>query len=194
MPRKKPHPKKNSTPKNRALNFRLLISFAVATILLGGGIFLLHRVQVKRNAGALIEQSDRADSKGDLQKAAEYLRLFLGYHPNHAAALAKYSLIRATMARTVDDQVQAIGVLEQALRVDPDRRDIRRRLVELAMSLKLHRVAGAHLKTLLGRKQPGNRDQGRKATFENGELEYLLGQCGRSKWTTLRQPIGTRMP
>ncbi len=176
MPPEQPHPK-TSTAKNRRLNVRLLISIAVVTVLLGVGISQLHRLQVKRNAGALIEQSNRAESKGDLIKAEEYLKLFLGYLPDNAAALAKYGLIRAGRARTVDDQVQTIRVFEQALRVDPDRRDIRRRLVEVAMSLKWLPVAQTHLKTLLGRQEPGNSDQGGKGTPENGELEYLLGQC-----------------
>jgi len=180
MPPKQPHPK-TSTAKNRTLNVRLLISIAVATILLGVGISQLHRLQIKRKAGALIEQSNRAESKGDLIKAEEYLRLFLGYQPNHAAALAKYGLIRAALARTVDDQIQTIRAFERALHVDPDRRDLRRRLVEVAMNLKWLPVARTHLKTLLGRQEPGNSDQGRKGTPEDGELEYLLGQCAEGE-------------
>ncbi len=180
MPPEQPHPK-TSTAKNRRLNVRLLISIAVATILLGVGISQLHGLQVKRNAGALIEQSNRAESKGDLIKAEEYLKLFLGYQPDHAAALAKYGLIRAALARTVDDQIQTIRVFEQSLRVDPNRRDIRRRLVDLAMRLKWFPVAETHLKTLLGRPEPGKSDQGGKGMPENGELEYLLGQCAEGE-------------
>ncbi len=180
MPFKQPH-RETSTAKNRSLNVRLLISIVVATILLGVGIRQLHRIQTKRNAGAFIEQANRAESKGDLIKAEEYLRLFLSYQPNDAAALAKYGLIRADRARTVDDQIQNIRVLERALRVDPDRRDVRRRLVELAMSLKSFRVAQTHLRTLLGRQKPGNSDKEREGTLENGELEYLLGQCAEGE-------------
>ncbi len=180
MPPKQPRPQ-TSTAKNKRLNVRLLISLALATILLGAGIARLHRLQIKRNAGALIEQSNRAESKGDLIKAEEYLRLLLGYQPNHAAALAKFGLIRAARARTVDDQIQTIRALEQALSVDPDRRDVRRRLVEVAMSLKWLTVAQTHLETLLGRHEPGSSDQGRQGAPENGELEYLLGQCAEGQ-------------
>ena len=80
---RKPSPAKTRTAKERALNIRLLLTIAVATILLGIGISQLHRVQTRRNSGALIEQSERAVSNGDLIKAEEYLRLFLGYHPHH---------------------------------------------------------------------------------------------------------------
>ena len=129
----------------------------------------------------LLEQSDRAESKGDLAKAEEYLRLYLGYRPKHAKALAKYALTRDARARTVDDRIQTVQALDAALRADPGRRDIRRRLVEVAMSLKSFPTAQMHLKTLLGRQSPGETDQQRKMAVGDGELEYLLGQCAEGE-------------
>jgi len=180
MPPKQPHPNAPASKKRR-FNVRLLISIVVPTILLGVGISQLHRLQIKRNASALLEQAERAESKGDLGKADEYLTLFLGYQPNHAAALAKYALIRAARARTVDDRIQTIRAFERALHVDPDRRDIRRRLVDVAMSLKSFSVAQTHLKKLLDRQEPGNTNQPRTGTLEDGDLEYLLGQCAEAE-------------
>ncbi len=81
--------------KNRRLNVRLLIWILAPTLLLLVGISQLHSFQFRRNSHALLQQSERAESKGDLAKAEEYLTLFLGYRPNHAEALARYSLIRA---------------------------------------------------------------------------------------------------
>ena len=180
MPSKRAHPTTRNSNERR-LNLRLLTWVAVPTLLLVLGVSQLHRVQIKRNSIALLEQSRRAESNGDLVKAENYLRLFLGYQPNHAEALARYGLIRAVRARSVDDQIQTIQALERALRVDPDRRDVRRRLVDVAMSLKSFAVARMHLEKLLGPHEPGKTDAVRPSTPENGELEYLLGQCAEGE-------------
>jgi cellulose synthase operon protein C len=165
----------------RRLNVRLLASIVILTLIFAVGAAQLHRIQIKRNAGALLRQSNQAESKGDLVKAEEYLGLFLGYQPSNPEALAKYSLIRAARARTVDDRIQSIQAFERALRVNPHRRDVRRRLVEVAMSLNSFPVAEKHLKTLLGRQQPVSTDQTRTGTPEDGEVEYLLGQCSEGE-------------
>ena len=105
----------------------------------------------------------------------------MAYQPNHPEALVKFALIQATLARNVEEQTQAIQLLEKALRVSPDRRDVRRRLIAIAMSLKAYQTAEIHLQTQLGRQQPGEPNTRRSRTPENGELEYLLGQCSEAE-------------
>jgi tetratricopeptide (TPR) repeat protein len=167
--------------KKRRLNIRLMTCIVVPAVLMVVGITQVHSLQIKRNASALLEQSDRAESKGDFAKAEEYLRLYLGYRPKDAKALAKYALTRDARARTVDDRIQTVQALDAALRADPGRRDIRRRLVEVAMSLKSFPVAQMHLKTLLGRQSPGETVPQHQIAAGDGELEYLLGQCAEGE-------------
>ena len=45
----------------RRLNVKFLIVLVGVTILLGGGISLLHRSQVKRSAAGLLRQANRAE-------------------------------------------------------------------------------------------------------------------------------------
>ncbi len=164
----------------RRLNSRLLIGILLPTIALGAGISGLHSVQVRRNARALLARADRAERDGDLVQAAEYLRLFLGYEPNHSAALAKFGAILASRARTVDDRIRAVQTLEQVLRLDPNYPEIRRKLIDLAMGLGWYPVARTHLRILLdpGR-SIGDSDGGRPPAQES-ELEFLLAVCSES--------------
>jgi tetratricopeptide (TPR) repeat protein len=176
MSMKQPSP---ATPslKKRRVNLRLVAWVAVPALLLAVAVQQVHKLQIKRNARSLLEQADRAESKGDLAKAEEYLKLFLGYQPRDPGALAEYALIRVKRARTVEDRIGTIQSLDMALRADPGRRDIRRRLVEVAMSVNSIPIAQLHLKALLGRDSPGKPTLQREVGLEDGELEYHLGQC-----------------
>ena len=175
-------PKTNARPSNqRRLNVRLLICVSIPALLLGAGIVGLHSLQVNRTSTSLLVQAERAEAAGDLVKAGRLLKLFMAYQPNHPEALVKFALIQATLARNVEEQTQAIQLLEKALRVSPDRRDVRRRLIAIAISLKAYQTAEIHLQTQLGRQQPGEPNTQRSRTPENGELEYLLGQCSEAE-------------
>jgi tetratricopeptide (TPR) repeat protein len=165
----------------RRLNRRLLIWLVLPTLVVGFGISWLHDLQVRRNAGALLERANRAEGRGDLGKAEEYLRLFLDYEPNHSSALSKYGLILASGARTVDERIRAVLTLEKAIGADPERRDVRRKLVDTDLGLMRFSDAQRHLKVLLGKQNPGEKGAGRKFTPEDGELESLLGQCAEGE-------------
>ena len=86
------HPNTVRDSRKRRLNGRLLLCLVLAAILLAAGVSQIHKRQVRRNAGVLLEQASRAEALGDRRKAEELLRLFLGYQPNHAAAVAKKDL------------------------------------------------------------------------------------------------------
>ena len=137
----------------------------------------MHSVQIRRKAGALLAQSDRAEARNDLRKAEEYLRLYLGYEPNNPVALAKYGLILVKKANTVQDRIRALEALEIATRLDPSRRDIRRQSADVALSLSRFDVARRHLQILLGKEKPGSPELAIEFPLEEGELENLVGRC-----------------
>jgi cellulose synthase operon protein C len=161
----------------RRLNVRMVTMILTAAILLGLGVHGLHGIQINRKAGALLDRAERAEAQGDLEKAQELLGLFLGFQRKHSGALAKYGLIRALRARSHDDRTQAMRTLEQALHLDPDRPDIRRRVIDLALSLDRYTVAQTHLRVLLRRSQPGAIGASRTSVPDEGELEELMGRC-----------------
>lgn len=153
----------NGKARGRKLNLRLLAILAACTVLLGGGVHLLHAIQVKRNAGALLEQANLAEKEQDLDRAANYLRVYLGLRPDDTNALARLGLLLKDQPR---HRLEAIEALDQVLRRDGSRHEVRRAAAECAMWLDRYLDAIAHLNFLL-----------RESTPEDAWLEHLLGQC-----------------
>ncbi len=150
----------------------------VALALAGVGVHFLHAYQVARNAGVLLDQADQARQDADkaknagdavktndsLAKAADYLSRYLGFHPDDAGAVAKLGLVLEEQARSPSQKQRAFLVLDKAVRLDPGRADVRRRLADLAVAIGRTLDAREHLNYLLNSSCPND-----------PELEYLLG-------------------
>jgi tetratricopeptide (TPR) repeat protein len=151
----------------RTLNLPLLLGLAVGTGVLGAAIHFLHGYQVRRNADALLAQADRAEGEGNLAQARDYLKQYLAFRPGDTDTLARYGLMLADrkVATTFAARFYAMRVLQQVLRQEPERRDIRRQVADLAMSLGRFTDARDDLEALL------------RAAPDDGELEGLLGRC-----------------
>ncbi|MCI0682563.1 MAG: tetratricopeptide repeat protein [Gemmataceae bacterium] len=113
--------------------------------ILAAGAHLLHGYQVKRNARILFDQAQKAEERGDLARAIDYVRRYRGLAPHDDEALAKLGMLLAdpAIAKTRKQALQAYFVLEQALRRQPGRDDLRRRVVILATHPLLERPADA---------------------------------------------------
>jgi tetratricopeptide (TPR) repeat protein len=127
---------------------------------------VLHGYQVKGSAHALLRQAERAKDEGRLVPSAKYYYRYLGLRPRDADARAAYGLLLEQLAQTGKARLQALLVLEEVLRQQPGRSELRRHLVQSAMRLGRFGDAKEHLVILL---QPG--------PSPDGELEHLLGEC-----------------
>jgi tetratricopeptide (TPR) repeat protein len=136
-------------------------------LVLGTAVHLLHAYQMRQNASGLAREAERALARQELGKAANYLDRYLSFAPDDTDALAKYAEVLDKLAREVPGRGKALVHLEQALRRDPARRDLRRRAVSLALDLYRFRDALYHLQQL----------QSGAAASERGELEHLVGWC-----------------
>src|SRR5579871_5748223 len=116
---------------NRRVNVKLLASLLGAILLFALGIHLLHGFQERRNATALLQQAERAAEAGQKEQAVAHLRTYLGFDPNDTDALTRYGMLLCQLAGNPNSRLQAMDVLEQVLRRDPSRVEIRRQLVEL---------------------------------------------------------------
>ena len=110
----------------------------IPTILMGAFAYGIYKVQIRCNAKSLMQKAKVAEAAGDLAKAEECLRLFLGYRPDYPPALVSYGLILRSKAKTVDDGLAALRILERYLRLEPGSRDVRRQTADLAMSLGMY--------------------------------------------------------
>lgn len=153
---------------NRQLNVKLLGFLVGAAALFALGIHLLHGFQERRNASSLLQQAERAEQDGKAEQAAQHLRTYLGFAPDDTDALTRYGLLLSRLASQPQARAQALEVLEQVLRRDPSRADVRRQLVDIAMHPQLARYADAreHLEILL-----------RAPAAADGALYPRLAQC-----------------
>jgi tetratricopeptide (TPR) repeat protein len=129
----------------RTLNVRLLAMLLLICGLVAGAAFAVHAYQVRRNAAVLLRKAATAKEQRDLLLAIDYLERYLALVPKgNADSLAELGLLLADAQRTGD----AYRTLEAALREDPKRSDVRRKLVDCAMRLGRFPDARHHLTEL----------------------------------------------
>lgn len=159
----------------KKINYRFAVCLLVLTAALGGGVHLVHAVQLKRSAVGLLEQADKARDAGTVDKEIEYLYRYLGFVPDNVEALTRLAEQvdeRAKKSKTPDgpDRQAAFRYLENAIRRQPENLALRRRQVDTAMSIGRYDVARGHLDQLVPTLAP-------EAKAERAELESLRGWC-----------------
>ncbi len=138
----------------RRFNFRLFAWLLGAFVVLAPGVHFVHAFQVKRNASFLLDQADKCEQGGELQKAADYYRRYLALDPSDSQnkALVRYGTLLAgeKMAKSPKQLAAAYFVLERALRRNPEMHDVRKQVVKIAMNGYLQRYTDAldHLDAL----------------------------------------------
>jgi tetratricopeptide (TPR) repeat protein len=152
----------------RSFRFKLFFVMLAAVALLAGATHLLHGYQLRRNARAFLEQADRAEREGRPDLAADYLARYVGFAPGDTDARTRYGRLLEGLASTPRELQQAFLLLEEALRRDPARQDVRRELAKLAMRLERFSDAGEHLAALLA------------TTPNDAELLQLRGRCAEA--------------
>ena len=153
----------------RRINVWFLGGLAIAVVVLGAGMHVLHGVQVRRNAAGLLEQAAEAEARGDGALAAETLKFYLGFEPDDGEAAVRYArlLVSEGSAADANSRVLALRAFDRALGLLPDdhadREAIRREAADLALELGDFVAARSHLERL------------RKDHPDDGELAYRLG-------------------
>src|SRR5438445_11210640 len=152
----------------KRLNHRFALWFLATVAVLGVGTHCLHAYQVQRNARGLLGLARRAEVHGDSLKAADYLTRYLGLQPTDTDALVEYGRLLADKQqdRSPSARLRALLALEKVLYREPQRHDVRRRVVQLSIGLGRHARARDDLKNYLLPAFPGD-----------AELEQLLGVC-----------------
>jgi tetratricopeptide (TPR) repeat protein len=149
----------------RRLNLRLLTVTLIIAVTLAGGVHWLHGYQVQRNAGDLLARADRAEEQGDPAAARDFLERYVLLAPQDSAVQARLGLLLDRTASSPRERMAAFFLLEKVVRREPERHDVRRQLVRVAIAVRRHGDARDHLQTLL------------EASPNDPELEELLAQC-----------------
>ena len=151
----------------KRLNLKFLIILIAVAVLLGVGAFGAYKIQRKRSVAALLVEAKAAEKAGDRARADGLYAHYLGFRPDDSATMADYGLMLATGADSPAARGKALAVLEQVLRRDPSRSDVRREIIRIAMdrTVQLYPQALEQIDALL------------KTSPDDGKLEFQAGQC-----------------
>jgi tetratricopeptide (TPR) repeat protein len=156
---------------SRRLNLVFVAVLLTIVALLAGGMHLVHRFQVRRNASSLLDRARQAEADNDLNKTEQLLRQYLNFRPADGPAWTRYA--RVVDRQNLDSQrrQRVFLVHEEAFRRNPDDPILERRCADLALEVGRYNEAQFHLKNLL--------DKGQVPDADRAELEDLLGQSER---------------
>jgi tetratricopeptide (TPR) repeat protein len=149
----------------RTVNLRLVFWTLVSLLVLATLVHLVHSHQMQRNAGALFRQAERALAQKDYAKAAALLQNYLDFEPDDTDAISLLATALEKSSSSAQARYKTYLLLEQVLRRQPDRHDVRRKAVQLAIDLGRFDDAVAHLEYLLS--DPADR----------AGVYYQLGWC-----------------
>jgi predicted Zn-dependent protease len=145
--------------RKRTLNVKLLIGLCVGCAVLLGGTVLLHRFQVRRTAGKLLDLAVAQQEQGDPVEVATSLRRYLNLRPHDYPSYIRLAdtIVALPEVPGIDFREVSKGyaVLESILlkvpRDQPEYDQLRRRVVDFTMSVRYYKVALEHLRYLLQR-------------------------------------------
>jgi tetratricopeptide (TPR) repeat protein len=170
---------------NKTINFRYLLRLSIVVGVVGAAVLFVHGRQASKQADAFLHQADEAEKKGNLQRMVTFLSRYLALKPDDSDTRARMGFAMARVAVTHDQRLQAFLTLERVLRDVPDREDVRRQAIRLAIALGLYTQAKDHLTYLIKRdtgSEPAEIDVG-EADWEfisqanSGDLFDLYAQC-----------------
>jgi tetratricopeptide (TPR) repeat protein len=151
--------------QRRLINTKVLIWTLASALVVGPFVHWVHSQQMQLNAGALLREADRALEQQDYGRASALFHRYLDYEPGDTETFTRYALTLVKASATGQSQFQTFLLLEQALRRQPGRSDLRRQAVQVAIELGRFEDAIGHLEYLL------------KDCADKPKLLYQLGWC-----------------
>jgi len=140
------------TRSAKRLDVRVLIAVLAIAATTLVTVALVHRFQVRRNAGALVRMARSKQQEGNSTEALGLFSRYLAYKPDDAEAQAEFARLMIEFAErptaTKDDRSYAYSVLETAVRKNPDDLLLRRRLAEWMIRFARFGDASQELKAL----------------------------------------------
>src|SRR5262245_55944741 len=124
----------------KRFNVRFAFYLLVSLIVLAVGTHFLHAYQVRRNSGVFLARADRAEQDGQFNQVADYLSRYLNLNPDDVDAQARLALLltHERVANTPRGKYRAMMALDRVLLRQPDRHDLRRQSVRLAVAVGLY--------------------------------------------------------
>jgi len=155
--------------KRRRLNLKLLAGLLLGSLGLAVAVWVVHRLQVQRNARHLLQLAEDAEELGELRDAAGHLHRYVNLRREDEQAYSRWANLVADIALRDDasprEVRRAFQVLPAAVRRVPDDAKLRRRLVDFFLAAGRTSEARDHLDVLRSDEPP------------SPELEVLYAGC-----------------
>lgn len=170
----------------RRINFKFLLILIVGLTVLAGGLFLLRKFQVSRNAGGKLALARARLKEGKVNDALVLFGQYVILRPGDSPAFAEYSkllLKRATSPdATRNDVARAFNGLEEAVRRNPDDDELREQLADFQIRVGRASDALEHVGVLeehLAKQQEADAEgeQAGKRTEKLRKLDILKARC-----------------
>lgn len=164
------------------IRWRYVLKLAAVLVAAGVGVFFLNRWQVGRQHGAFLRQADRAKADGDAEAEVKLLDRYLKARPDDVDARERLGRLVVAAAKSPREVVDGYLLVDDALRRDPGRDDLRRFAVETATRVGLIPEALGHLDELL-RQHPGDADlefQAARCAATLGRYQEAADRFGRA--------------
>jgi pentatricopeptide repeat protein len=174
----------NDATMKRSINLKAILILLLSSVAVGVGTHFVHALQMKRNAGQLLEEATQAEADGHTDVAIATLRVYLELNPTDNDALIRYGLLLSKAATSTGARTRAFLALEKAFRADRTRKDVRREIVINALALGRYTDAKEHLGVLREAfpdetepEDPHERERLLAKLEGLAEIEGLTGQC-----------------
>jgi tetratricopeptide (TPR) repeat protein len=132
----------------RQVNLKACLILLVAVPTLVVCTSLLHGVQFRWNAHLLLVRATQEEESGNTRMALDFFSMYLKLAPKDADARERFALLLSRSSRRPADYTQAFYALDHVLLDAPDRHEVRRKVVEIALKLGQPRDALYHLEIL----------------------------------------------
>jgi tetratricopeptide (TPR) repeat protein len=155
----------------RKLNVRFFLLLLTGVALFGGVLALVYYLQQDRIAAALLWQAQSSRQAEEWEKASLHYERYLEFKPDDAAVMIAYAeMLEQQLEKQqpwARNPRKVVYLLEEALRREADREDLRRRVVKhyLLPKMRRYKDAEAHLDIL------------QRAHPEDGELWQERAVC-----------------
>ena len=146
----------------KTVNVRLVAILLVSLLVFGSAAYVLHAFQIRRNAGVFLREAERAEERDDQVEVIRNLHWYVRLRPDDLDAQERFGLKLADL----NQLVQASSILEGVLRKEGARNDVRKRVVDIDMTIHRWGDARQHLNDFLLKEEP-----------ENAEYLEMLARC-----------------
>ena len=145
----------NEGKEMRRINLKFLVIFAISLVIAGGGGYGFWYLNSGRSASLIRELAEEKEAKGELRKAWPMFNQYLALKPSDQETRGHVAVLAADIAElddaTFTEKRRAFRQLSRLLRSQPERDDLRRRLIHVLIAQGSYALVQKQVEALYAR-------------------------------------------